>query len=314
MRLHNRQVKATFWTDTELIAHLDPIGRQFYQGLWHLADDSGCVFDDPVAFKIHLYPGDASITPDTLRGYRDTLIEIGKLVPYVVAGRSCLFLVNFHRHQAISRPAGPSSTSVPLPPWVQWRVGETRSESRYVVSDMSLTCQCHDTAPVGVMTPPEPKPEPEPEPEEDTHSATDVAGLGDEPENPQTAPVQPPDIAEIWNELCGDVLPRVVKLTDGRRKKLRARMAEDGARRSPDWWREYFAQIRASPFCCGDGPRSWRADLDWAIRSEDVVTRVLEGNYRRGGGPSHGPGGPHQRPGESFRRFSQPGGDEDNVP
>ena len=62
MRLHNRQVKAAFWTDTELIRELPPEGRLFYLGLIQLADDSGCLEDDLMAFKIFLFPGEDSIT------------------------------------------------------------------------------------------------------------------------------------------------------------------------------------------------------------------------------------------------------------
>ena len=55
MRLHNRQIKASFWTDTGLIQHLTREQRMFYVGLWQLADDSGCLFDDPFAFKINYF-------------------------------------------------------------------------------------------------------------------------------------------------------------------------------------------------------------------------------------------------------------------
>lgn len=100
----------------------------------------------------------------------------------------------------------------------------------------------------------------------------------DEPPDGAPLPITPERVAEIWNEVCGDVLPRVTKLTPNRRKHIRARIVADKSR-DEQWWRSYFGRIRASPFCCGDNDRDWRADIDFAVRSEDVVVRVLEGKY-----------------------------------
>jgi len=95
--------------------------------------------------------------------------------------------------------------------------------------------------------------------------------------NAQTDSVTPARVVDLWNEICGDVLPRVRVITTERRSKIRARAREPG--RDESWWREYFARIRASPFLCGDGSRGWRADFDWAVRSETTIARVLEGRY-----------------------------------
>lgn len=91
--------------------------------------------------------------------------------------------------------------------------------------------------------------------------------------------LSPRKIAELWNATCGDLLPRVMQLTDARKRKIASRLAADPERHSEDWWRAYFARIRASPFCCGEGNRGWRANFDWAVRSEQVVVSVLEGKY-----------------------------------
>jgi hypothetical protein len=116
--------------------------------------------------------------------------------------------------------------------------------------------------------------------------------VGDDPG--QDAGIGPRQVLEAWNRVCAfdAVLPRAIRLTDLRRRKIQARQAEDPGRRSADWWERYFALIRASPFCRGDGGRGWRADIDWAVRSEDVVTRVLEGSFSggKGGGGDGGRG------------------------
>jgi len=143
MRLHNRMVKANFWTDTDLIKNLSRDGRMFYQGLWQLADDSGCIEDDVLAFKIHLFPADEDITPQVLTDYRDKLVEMNKLTPYVAEGKSCLYINNFHKHQSIKNPAPPS---VPLPAWLKWipYPSNPRSGRYQIVSKPSETQQEED--------------------------------------------------------------------------------------------------------------------------------------------------------------------------
>jgi len=104
MRLHNRQIKATFWTDPDLL-QWPRDKRWFYFGLVQLADDSGCLEDSPFAFKIHLFPSplDQDITVEVIARWRDELIAEGKLVPYEVEGKRYLFITNFHKHQSPRR-------------------------------------------------------------------------------------------------------------------------------------------------------------------------------------------------------------------
>jgi len=155
MRLHNRMIKANFWTDTDLLRHLDRDGRMFYIGLTQLADDSGCLEDDLLAFKIHLYPADMDVDLDFIQKYRDKLVEMKKLIPYVSEGKKCLYMQNFHKHQSLRSPAPPS---VPLPDWITWEPGQTaRSSGKYIVDES----YCDRTA--TVRTPYNDQLEPEPE-------------------------------------------------------------------------------------------------------------------------------------------------------
>lgn len=127
MRLHNRVVKADFWRDTELIRELPIAGRMLYQGLWQLADDSGCVLDDAWEFKLYLFPLDADVTPQDIQRWRDILVRLGKLIPYEAEGKACLYLKNFHKHQSLRSPGPPESA--PLPPWVQWHPSDKSHRS-----------------------------------------------------------------------------------------------------------------------------------------------------------------------------------------
>ena len=115
-------VKANFWTDGELL-RWPREKRITYQGLWAIAEDSGCVEDDPFEWKLLLWPSpvDADITIEMLQQWRDEFVEAGKLLPYSVDGKSYLFVMNFHKHE---RPRNPQSPIVPLPPWVTHEIHE----------------------------------------------------------------------------------------------------------------------------------------------------------------------------------------------
>ncbi|HZK34146.1 MAG TPA: hypothetical protein VFD33_02395 [Bacillota bacterium] len=133
MRLHNRLVKAAFWIDTDLIKLLDIPGRMFYQGLWQLADDSGCLDHDLLAFKIHLFPADEQITLPVIEDWVNKLIGAKKLITYKANGKDCLFLKNFHKHQTLKNCPPPT---VPLPDWIKFEpFPSNMRQGKYIVSD-----------------------------------------------------------------------------------------------------------------------------------------------------------------------------------
>jgi hypothetical protein len=116
-RLRNRIRKADYFTDGELLRwHRDK--RTTYSGLWALAEDSGCLEDDPFMWKLMLWgsPLDADITVDLLTTWRDELVEAGKLIPYEVDGKPFLYIKTFLQHE---HPRNPQRPDLPLPPWVK---------------------------------------------------------------------------------------------------------------------------------------------------------------------------------------------------
>jgi len=115
---------------------------------------------------------------------------------------------------------------------------------------------------------PVPVPVPNPEPEVPTEPSGGSHGFSAH------------QIVEIWNEQIDGVLPKVERLSDGRKRSVKARLAADKSR-DADWWRAYFERIKATAFCVGENNNGWRATFDWAVRSEDVIAKVLEGNYER---------------------------------
>lgn len=89
--------------------------------------------------------------------------------------------------------------------------------------------------------------------------------------------------AEAWNEICGPLLGRVAKLTDLRRKHLRARLVEHWLDDPLGGWRAYCERIKRSDFLTGrrggNGAHAgWKADFDWACNPANAV-KIVEGRY-----------------------------------
>ena len=87
-------------------------------------------------------------------------------------------------------------------------------------------------------------------------------------------------IVDSWNVLAEKHgLSKVCKLTDKRRKHLRARLGDK------DWvaaWEQALALVPDSPFLLGKSDRGWKADFDWFIKPDSVMN-IIEGKYQ--GGP-----------------------------
>ena len=123
-RLRNRIRKADYFSDGELL-RWPRDKRTTYSGLWALAEDSGCLEDDPFMWKLLIWPSpmDTDITVEKLQGWRDELVEAGKLIPYEAEGKRCLYISSFHKHE---KPRNPQEPTLPLPPWVQHDVTEPK--------------------------------------------------------------------------------------------------------------------------------------------------------------------------------------------
>lgn len=122
-------VKATFWTDPELLRWPAP-KRWWYVSLWAMAEDSACIEDSPFGWKITAWPTERAITEARMAQWRDDLVGEGKLVPYQAGGKAYLYLPKMAQHEL---PRNPQSPQFPLPPWVQW-VPNTKDarKGRYV--------------------------------------------------------------------------------------------------------------------------------------------------------------------------------------
>ncbi|MBD8451849.1 replication protein [Serratia rubidaea] len=106
------------------------------------------------------------------------------------------------------------------------------------------------------------------------------------PPNPQgddaDAPVEPPkikyqDVADAYNEILGERLPKVQELNDKRKRQIK-RLLGELHEPTLEVVRAYFETFRdsAGPFYFGDNNRTWRAGFDYLLRS-DVLTKTREG-------------------------------------
>jgi hypothetical protein len=118
MRLRNRIIKATFYTDPEL-CRWPRDKREFYRSLWACAEDSCCLEDDMFGVKLAAWPSplDADMTVERFEEWRDEMIADGKLVRYESQGQPYLYLPTMAEHE---RPRNPQAPDVPLPEWVEW--------------------------------------------------------------------------------------------------------------------------------------------------------------------------------------------------
>ena len=128
MRLRNRIIKATFYTDPELL-RWPRAKREFYRSLWACADDSACIEDDMFGVKVAAWPSplDSDMTEELFILWRDELIASEKLIPYTNghAGHRYLYIPTMAEHE---RPRNPQEPDYPLPPWVTFDVqGEGRA-------------------------------------------------------------------------------------------------------------------------------------------------------------------------------------------
>ncbi|OLN29936.1 DnaD domain-containing protein [Desulfosporosinus metallidurans] len=189
MRLHNRQLKASFFNDGDLL-QWPRDKRFFYAGLIQIADDSACLEDSSFSFKLLIFPSpqDSDLTIEQLSVWKDELIAEKKLISYTSQGKKCLYLTNFHKHQTLKNPSLPT---VPLPDWITWIPAKSNPNAgKYAINKDMVSSILHSSCDVltidldssykvlsndlqksyevltNVFQPkPEPKPEPEPEPE-----------------------------------------------------------------------------------------------------------------------------------------------------
>lgn len=81
-------------------------------------------------------------------------------------------------------------------------------------------------------------------------------------------------IADMYNDTCVS-FPRLTKLSDRRRKSIRARLKSGY---TLDDFRRLFELAESSDFLKGSNSKDWTATFDWLIQDGNMA-KVLDGNY-----------------------------------
>lgn len=277
-------------------------GRLLFQGLWLLADREGRLEDRPLRIKYSIFPGDDEDVDALLAGLHNS----GLIVRYEAAGGKYIEIPKFidhqkpHPHEPKSViPARPSVVTDPDPSGL---VGIDPVQPDLVMTshdkpglgdpgsakgsfppspDLDLDLDLEEGESEGEGTGAGGKSSPrsaEALISQSSAPAVDIPKAVEHRPHPKDAGNSPPlpetAILEAWNDL-GPPFPRVLKLTDLRRRHLRARLAEMG----PEKLVEAITQLAATPFTRGENARGWVADFDWLIANSTNVLKVLEGKY-----------------------------------
>lgn len=96
------------------------------------------------------------------------------------------------------------------------------------------------------------------------------------------------EVIDMYNDICSLRLPKVIKVSDARRRRIKSRFA-DGY--TIEDFRTLFKTAVETPFLCGENSRNWAANFDWLIEPGNML-KVLEGIYstsstRASGGADH---------------------------
>jgi len=93
------------------------------------------------------------------------------------------------------------------------------------------------------------------------------------------------EVIKLYNEMLGDVLPRIRFRSELREKMVKARTKQ--YLKNLDGWKRYFEIVRRSPFLLWKKKGvDWRANFDWLIRPNNM-TKVLDGVYLEGTFPEY---------------------------
>ncbi len=287
-----RSIHPGQWTHENFVS-LSFAERLLAIALRNEADDWGLFEWRPLRLKMRMFPADNVDVAELL----SELEQVGLVRRYEVDGRPYGAIRNFCRWQTPKKPR----REHPVTPEI---AAYTGADQRYRDSgpDTEPDGGEHEAVRDEFRTGSEPVPNRSGNPRVDgegrgegggirreTPSSYEGGGESPAPDGalPADAGPSPPrdriaadqirEAVETWNRICGDVLPRVVKLTEARRRQLRRRLADDCGGDLQEW-EAYCRRIRATPFLCGANDRGWRADFDFALRPSSWA-KVMEGRY-----------------------------------
>lgn len=127
-----------------------PIGATLlFEGLWCMAEDSGCLEDRDRVIRSEVFGVRDDVTLADIKTWLDALVESGKLQRYEAEGRPYLCIVKFLKHQRFKYLP---KTSHPVPDWVAQelrrlydRRGGSPADSADVAPSLDVIPECSGT-------------------------------------------------------------------------------------------------------------------------------------------------------------------------
>lgn len=241
-----RSIHPGLWTD-EAFVSLSPCARLLFIGMWNECDDKGLFVWSPLKLKMRIMPADNIDASALLAEIEGT----GQIRKYEVAGKTYGAVRNFGKFQ---RPKKPNTVH---PSTAEILAFAGHDGEAIQLNGHKVTHQL----PTSGEKPPQRK--------EEGGRREEVAPKG------ACASDDARELVEDWNGLAKELdLPKVAKLTDMRRRQIRASLK----RNTLDEWKLAFAAIRRSGFCQGENKTGWRADFDFLLQPKSF-TRLIEGFY-----------------------------------
>lgn len=101
----------------------------------------------------------------------------------------------------------------------------------------------------------------------------------DQPEASKAERIPYDRIVAIYNEVCGEKLPKCIKLTNKRRTQIKGcwNLEFNGKYpfRKGEFWSAYFTDCLTNKHWTGENDRGWTADIEF-LTKQDKVLKVLE--------------------------------------
>jgi hypothetical protein len=276
----SRNIKPTFFTN-EYLAELSPLARLLFIGLWCQADREGRLQDRPKRLKIDILPYDncdVDILLDDLQKSRGDFIK-----RYEVEGNKYIQIINFSKHQNPHKKEVASTIPEYKPDSALYKHhARTVQESNKDVENTEEEHYTNSASTETEITLPDTGTEQERELHTTSHadslllipdsllpintiSSTDVDTIAHYPYE---------EIVKLFNSICTS-LPKVKQLSEGRKKKIKARWNDI---KELNGFKQLFEKSQSSSFLTGVSTK-WKATFDWLIENDSNYVKVLEGNY-----------------------------------
>lgn len=267
-----RALKPGFFKNEDL-CELSPWHRLCFEGLWCCADREGRLQDRPKRLKAEIFPYDDLDVNALLWD----LARAGFIVRYVVNGHPYIAVVTWSRHQHPRQDEGDST----FPPY---EVGTERANgpdsTTYPAGTPASLLRDGSATPARSGS-------------GDLEVGSGILDMGDTAADAAASrAVRAQDLIDLWNATTKPPIPRCRELTDGRRLKIRARLAK---RPSLDEWREVFEAVQGNAFCRGENARGWIADFDYIVKNDTVAAKALERSRTSSAPAGRGWNCPHEQ-------------------